>query len=357
MTMKGIIGLLSGALACAAALPALAAPAPGSLESYRDWTIGCDNIGRCTAASLFPDDGSLPDDGMTLYLSRDAGPDAAPVIELRLAEDHQGPVDLLVDGVAFASARAGGDQVDVPAAMVAPLIRGMVRGLVLTATAAGRQIGAASLAGASAALRYMDAEQGRAGTVTALVAKGPLQAGSVHAAGKMPVVAFQPVPQGLPQPAALWREERERALRLSGCAEEEQGPAQEAQIARLSDKEELVLIPCGAGAYNFSSVPMIATGQAGRRVFTPARFDSPPGWTEKGGKVLLVNAGWDGASATLSSFAKGRGLGDCGSAQSYVWDGALFRLVELRQMDQCRGAWDWITLWRARPSPLPAKKK
>ncbi len=354
--MRGIIGLLSGALGATLAFSALAAPAPGSLETYRDWAIGCDNLGRCTAASLFPDNGDLPDSGMTLYLTRDAGPDAPPKVELHLGQEHNGPVELLVDGVAFATAQAKGNRADVPASMVAPLIKGMVRGLVLTATTGESPLGSASLTGASAALRYMDAEQGRAGTVTALVAHGALPASTVHAAGKMPVVYFQPAPKGLPQPTALWREERERALRFSGCAEE-QHTAQDAQIARLSDKEELVLIPCGAGAYNFSSVPMIATGQAGRRIFTLARFDSPPGWTEKDDKAMLVNAGWDSENATLSSFAKGRGLGDCGSAQSYVWDGTLFRLIELQMMDQCRGAWNWITLWRAQPSPMPVKKK
>ena len=64
---------------------------------------------------------------------------------------------------------------------------------------------------------------------------------------------------------------------------------------------------------------------------------------------MLVNASWDAKTGQLMSYAKGRGLGDCGSSQSYVWDGSTFRLIEMRMMNQCRGAWDWIPLWRARP--------
>jgi len=353
---RAVSTMTAAGIGMAIAVPAqAAAPVPGPIESYRDWVVGCDNIGSCTAASLFPEKESGAQGGMTVYVRRDAGPAADPRIELLLPEEHDGPVDLLVDGVKFASAQAQGNSAPVAPAASAELVKGMVRGMVLSASARGRTLGAASLSGASAALRYMDAQQGRAGTVTGLVAKGRLRADAVRAAGSLPSVSHLPVPQGLPQPSALWREERGRALALSGCGAE-QGPTQEAQIARLSEKEELVLIPCGAGAYNFSSVPLIATGQAGRRAFRLARFDSQPGWSEPGGPPMLVNAGWDATLATLSSFAKGRGLGDCGSAESYVWDGSVFRLVELRRMDQCRGAWEWITLWRARPVVATGKK-
>lgn len=344
------------AMGMAAAPAALAAPVPGPLEIYRDWAIGCDNVGSCTASSLLPDDGDAAEDSMTIRLSRDAGPAAIPLIEVLLPGEHQGAIDLLVDGVRFATAQGAGNRATVDTATSAELIKGMVRGLRLSAAAQGRSIGAASLAGASAALRYMDARQGRAGTVTGLVAGGKLSASAVRAAGKLPVRYHLPVPQGATQPASLWREERSRALALSGCADQ-QNPTQESRIIRLSDKEELVLVPCGAGAYNFSSVPLIATGQAGRRVFTLAKFDLKPGWGEAGAPPMLVNASWDAKTATLGSHAKGLGLGDCGSAENYVWDGSVFHLVAMRAMNQCRGAREWITLWRAQPMPMPAKKQ
>lgn len=354
----GVMALAMGMISAQAVSTrtAQAAPTPGPLEIYRDWAIGCDNIGRCTATSLLPEKGEMADDTMAVLLSRDAGPAAAPLIELLLPGDHQGMIDLLVDGVRFATAQAQGDRAKVDPAASAELVKGMVRGLRLSASANGRTLGGASLAGASAALRYMDARQGRAGTITGLVAKGKLGANAVRAAARMPVLYHLPVPQGGVQPASLWREERGRAIALSGCADE-QSPAQEARITRLSDKEELVLIPCGAGAYNFSSVPLIATGQAGRRTFTLARFDLRPGWGEADAPPMLVNASWDAATATLGSHTKGRGIGDCGSSENYVWDGSVFHLVEMRAMNQCRGAREWITLWRAEAAPMPTKKR
>ncbi len=62
---------------------------------------------------------------------------------------------------------------------------------------------------------------------------------------------------------------------------------------------------------------------------------------------MLVNAGFTPDRSRLESFAKGRGIGDCGGSEAYVWDGARFRLVEASAMGECRGAWRWITTWSA----------
>lgn len=60
---------------------------------------------------------------------------------------------------------------------------------------------------------------------------------------------------------------------------------------------------------------------------------------------LLVNTHW--AEGELSTYAKGRGIGDCGTAERFAWDGEMFRLIERREMNQCRGSPHWITVWRA----------
>jgi hypothetical protein len=107
------------------------------------------------------------------------------------------------------------------------------------------------------------------------------------------------------------------------------------------------LVPCGSGAYNFSSVPFVI--EDGKAVV--ARFDQVPGWTESEGIATLVNAGWDPAKAELSSHLKARGVGDCGSSETYVWDGSMFRLVEARAMDECRGSSNWLRTWKAEAVP------
>lgn len=63
----------------------------------------------------------------------------------------------------------------------------------------------------------------------------------------------------------------------------------------------------------------------------------------------LINAGFDRSTMTLSTFSKGRGIGDCGSAEDWLWDGQTFRLALLRAMPHCKGITDndWPVLYRA----------
>lgn len=360
--LKACIGALligTTALFTASTAPASAQSAqrPGPLETYKDWVIGCDNIADCTAASLLAPDGSIAETFATLYIRRDAGPYGAIRMEIRLSDNHAGKADLLVDGVKYTASDISDTLITISDDGRASLLPAMLRGKAMQVQADGKIIGSISLNGLSAALRYMDAQQGRAGTVTALVATGKLVATSVKAAPLPPVVQhLLPEKQKKATSARLWQGERGQALAISGCAAE-QTPESEAEITWLSDKEELVLIPCGHGAYNFSYVPLIATGAAGRRNFKPARFDYLPGWSEAGKISSLVNAVWDAQGAILSSYSKGRGIGDCGSTESYVWDGAVFHMIEKREMKECRGAWDWIRLWTAQAKPMEKSSK
>jgi hypothetical protein len=114
------------------------------------------------------------------------------------------------------------------------------------------------------------------------------------------------------------------------------------ETAALGDGRTLVLLPCSTGAYNLSSAMFVLD----HGKVTPARFDAPSGFAEAGAGVRsVVNGGWD--AGTLSSYAKGRGIGDCGTAQRFVWDGRAFRLSEEARMEECRGNPDFIPVWRA----------
>lgn len=322
------------------------APKPGKLETYKDWTIGCDNRGRCEAVSLLTDGGNWPENPVMVGIDRDAGSDAEP--EVWVSRDAKGPADyvFLVDGRRIASVTAMDGEARIGGPQASALAVAMARGASLEIRSGSRLLGRPSLAGSGAALRYMDAQQGRAGTVTALIAAGPLRANAVRPAPAPPVVKRALVPQGS-TPAAFWREELTALGSFTGCAREMRD-AQPPEQYRLSRSEELVLVPCGAGAYNFSSVPVIASGVPGRRAFRFAAFDYQPGWTEEAKHPILVNASWSPDRSRLESQAKGRGLGDCGGSESYVWDGGRFRLVEAAAMGECRGAWHWIGIWSAR---------
>ena len=321
-------------------------PLPGKVEIYKDWAIGCDNVRRCEAVSLWPQDGAAGETSLMTGILRDAGPGGATTVWFRHDEDKtSGKLAVLIDGRVVASTVAKKAEIAFRGPQASALAIGMARGNRMSVQLNGRTLGEISLSGSAAALRYMDAKQERAGTITALVATGPLGVNTVRAAAILPIVTSAPAMAETKLPG-LWREELGRALKISDCDGESDG-SQEASLYPLSKSRSLVLVPCGAGAYNFSSVPLIATGSPGRRDFEIAKFDYPPGFTENAGQPMLVNAGFDVKTMALSSFAKGRGIGDCGDAETYVWDGSMFRMTEARMMGECRGAWKWITVWRA----------
>ncbi|WP_241241804.1 DUF1176 domain-containing protein [Sphingobium algorifonticola] len=335
-------------LATGASVAAAAAPQPGKLETYRDWTIGCDNGRTCAAEALLPAD-AVFDGHVAITLSRAPQAQAQPVVSVRSQDSIKGSVSIVIDGKAIASAVATDDEAQFTGVQGTAIADAMARGKTMEVRHGKALLGKPSLSGSAAALRYMDAQQGRAGTVTAIVAKGPLGANAVKPPPPLPLVTRAVVPPGA-APSSLWREELAKATDVSGCADEFTAD-QEPELHRLSKTQTLVLMPCGAGAYNFSSVPLIATGMPGRRSFMPARFDLQPGWSEDAGLPMLVNAGFEAKTSSLSSYAKGRGIGDCGSSETYVWDGTMFRLTEATQMGECRGGWNWITTWRAKVVP------
>ena len=329
-------------------MSAAQAPTPGTLETYKDWTIGCDNRNRCEAVALLPEGGEWPDNPVMIGVLREAGPDAEAEVWVSRDAKGDGDVSFIIDGRRLATARSRNGDATVRGPQAAALAIAMAQGSQMELRAGGRLLGRPSLAGSGAALRYMDARQGRAGTSTALVATGPLGPLAVRAAPPAPIIKRAPVPTG-GAPIALWREERTALGTFTGCADEMRD-AEPPELHRLSRTETLILVPCGSGAYNFTTIPVIATGIAGRRAFHFAPFDYKPGWSEEEAKPMLVNAGWVPEKSELSSFAKGRGIGDCGGSETYVWDGSRFRLTEATSMGECRGAWHWIRTWSAQVS-------
>jgi hypothetical protein len=210
--------------------------------------------------------------------------------------------------------------------------------------AEGAVVGTVSLAGSSAALLYMDEQQKRLGTETALVRPGTRPAAAVPPPPLLPVVRMAPAPRGAPIKLG---NARLKAIRLkAGCGIDEVGGPIEEEIYQLSPGKALLMLSCGSGAYNVSYVPHLLTvqGKTVKAVYAP--FDVTPEWWDDG-KPVLVNAEWDVEHRTLGAFSKGRGLGDCGETRSYAWDGARFRLVEQAEMHECRGSTDYITTWRS----------
>ncbi len=320
------------------AAAALSAPQPGDIKSFGDWSVGCDNGWMCQAVSLVPEDQADSVAFARTVITVPPGPNPAIEIEIDIDPLPDGALMLAVDDRQAAPLERRDGALVVSGAAARAVVAAMVNGRKLALWRAGRPLAAVSLMGSSAMLRYIDAQQRRADTTAAFVARG--------------TGATVPMPPALPRivqmapPARVIADPSGPAAfglrRLAGCTDEVEGRSDPIHAFALDGRALLVLVPCGSGAYNGTFVPLITSGGT----TDTARFDLSPG-DDGAGRPLLINADWDGATGTLSSYYKGRGLGDCGVARSYVWDGTHFRLTQSREMTECRGAATWIINWRA----------
>ncbi|WP_156348620.1 DUF1176 domain-containing protein [Sphingomonas sp. Leaf23] len=307
-------------------------PRPLPLTKFGNWAAGCDNGGTCQAGSLMPEDGDAP--ALTVSIERAAGPDAPVAIRLRSQETIALPLTAQIDGEAVA--RGGTQQddaitlTDAPAmALAAKLAAGKTLTLI---DAKGQRVAPLSLPGASAALRWIDDRQGRVGTTGAIVARGTSP--DTRPAPPVPVVRAATI-RG---EAALLDPLLITSMRKQ--AECDGGDLPDVTTKTLDGPRTLAIVPCAEGAYNIlSALFVIERGAA-----VPASFDTPVAGDSDGD--LVYNATFE--DGILDTFAKGRGLGDCGVTQRYAWDGTRFRLVEQRVMDECRGNPDFIRTWTAR---------
>lgn len=349
------ISFIAGIFAtiAAAAVPAVQ---PGEIRTFQDWAVGCDNGADCQAVSLMPETGGTAYDDWEgpISIVRTAGSDDIFKIRISFEAKDIDRYRMIVDDhlVDTGPIVQGDYPIEIVGTDARKVARAIISGNRLVLQGSGDEIiSRISLAGSSAALHYMDQKQGRAGTETALVAKGQR--------------AFRPAEPYIPtiivdrwDAAKLVPETGDIVALAEGsrCKQERFGVVED-QIFPLGKRgnvfRALVLISCGSGAYNFSSAPYVGEYVENPRAtsdwtFAPAKFDRQPSWGGEGADPLLVNANWNEQEQTLSSYGKGRGVGDCGSAENYVWDGDMFRLIEASAMQECRGAYDWITIWRAK---------
>lgn len=211
-----------------------------------------------------------------------------------------------------------------------------------------RPVSSISLSGAVAALLWMDDQQKRVDTVTALIKRGDKAASSIPPQPKAPViVAAKPTKEKAPtkHPAALIK--KGRAL----CGDDDPESKLDETYA-LGGGQALYGFTCpgNSGAYNFAYgflVGPAANPLAARAV----SFRWPikiAGFQQDDPAETITNPSFDEKTMTLSSFQKGRGIGDCGGEDQWVWDGKTFRLAAVRIMSECRGVPldDWPTLYR-----------
>jgi hypothetical protein len=174
-----------------------------------------------------------------------------------------------------------------------------------------------SLSGLTAALLWIDEQQGRIGSER--VASAPPY-------GLVPVYPGTAVAPDLPL-ALLDRHRID-----PDCPPfEELANGRDFQVGELGDGQMVYLIPCVAAAYNYAH--KVYVGSEDGPYFDPqyfADFSSEIGWM---GTPYIWNGGYDAATRTLTSFMKARGPADCGSQGIWQWNGYAFVLTEMRSRD------------------------
>ncbi|MET0360699.1 MAG: DUF1176 domain-containing protein [Sphingobium sp.] len=354
-------GVAKDAGSAAAGVPGKEAPQPGQPQYQGDWAAGCDNLLRCEAIALRPETGGVDDAGepMLVQIVRSGGAEGEVLLRVSGLSALPPEMALIVDGRPTARLLTQSDEAVIRGAEALQAVQAMASAISIELRVAGRKNRGAptllslSSAGLAESLRFVDTRQGRTGTATAFIARGTGTDTGVPLPPAIPVVPQLPVLDG-DAATALDAGELAAARRLAVCDAMLKADGL-VELFALGEDSALVLLPCEAGAYNVSAVPLIAHGKAGARTVSVARFDFAPGFTGEPGKPpLVVNALWDARRGILSSLAKGRGVGDCGASENYVWDGTMFRLIESRAMHVCRGAWEWIRLWEAQPQMAAA---
>ncbi len=311
--------------------------AEAASASFKDWTVVCDNIRHCTAFGFQPDG---DDDLVFLKVERDGDAGAAPRLNLALGdEDLRGKVwSVALDGqpipqLARLKAREPAESyypaVALGSAEAALMLGKLPNGQEIQVTGPDGKSRRISLAGSSAALRWMDAQQQRAGTVTALVAKGDKPASTVPPPPAVPRVVRGP----LQSQAGLSDTLPKSVLAQfpDDCDTPLSADTRDPIIARLSPGVVLWGDVCSVAAYQSSYVLFLADEKG--------RNPQPLVLTNGEGRPLEfpdIGFAFDPDTMTLANFYKGRGVADCGGSSTWVWDGKAFQLTEETFMDLCR---------------------
>jgi hypothetical protein len=341
---------MNSILAAALVGAGLATAAHAGETSVKDWDAVCDNVGTCTAFGLTSEDS---DGDSYIRITRPAGDDAGlSVLLVYDAPDTQGAqtVALALDGkpiAGFGAVKLSGSDIGARATLTgAPalaLVEALRDGQQLSFNAGGKDLADVSLAGSAAILLWVDAQQGRVGTVTALIKQGPKPAAAVPGPRPAPLIPVAaPVEQaGLPKHAPRGLAEKD-----PNCdVEPDKDEASMDLVARLTPRTVLYGPICDLAAYNELMIFFVGDEKGGH--LRKLTFPEPPGTAADD---FLMNIDFDAKTQTLKAFAKGRGVGDCGSEASWVWDGHAFQLLRETAMTECRRvlSQDWATTYVAR---------
>lgn len=303
----------------------------GETKQFKDWQVTCSTYADCAATLSLdedPNDFLTPD--FTLTLARSAyetywhislttlAATPGPASQLRADVDGQKHAFSPDAGFATFGALHTYFVLGKPAQnLLDQMVPGKLISLEFTDQAGAAHTLDFSLAGLAAALLWIDEKQMRVGSER--VASAPPE-NLVKVTDRAPA----------PMPEVL----KKRQLGLYECEELDNLPnGMDGEAHRIDAEHTLFIIPCWAGAYNFSSQFYLHSDQ-GTRLLLFADYADRQGWS---GTNTLVNAYYAPRDQTIGAYYKGRGIGDCGSTGLWQWDKWSFRLLEYTHKQDCDG--------------------
>ncbi|CAN5368648.1 hypothetical protein BH09PSE4_BH09PSE4_20260 [soil metagenome] len=330
------------------AAAAASTPAPGPVKTFGDWEVGCDNAGLCTAVSLTPQSPAPGAPYVPVVVSVGPGPNPTMSVQYAVRSLPVGAVTVLIQGepVIQPTVSSGSLYVNDASATSVLVPMTLAQTPVVLKNAGGAVIGQVSVTGVSAMLRYIDSAQNRAGTTSAFVATGPATMAPI-APVVIPNITQSPLnPIGMGSPAASVV----AGLRASGCGDPVPAGTPAATSYALDGSYSLMLVPCGIEPLvppitgsNMKFLAFVDNGSGPQ----PANFDVQPGWAYNPAFTFLENASYDSSTGVLSDNAHAAAGDKCGVDHKYVWDGHMFRLFQMDQLNDCQGAAQRIPVWTA----------
>ena len=312
--------------------------AGGVYREFGRWSVGCDNIGNCAAFGMPSEDFGEPRTGMRI--ERGAGQDAR--ISVRLGgEDIAEAESVVVDGklhlIESRQSLGAGESLNLP---VLSLLKRLQDAETVALAEDAPKSETISLKGLKAALLFIDENQGRVGMRDALVARGDGQGSKRQRL--LPLVRAVNVPEvkssagiEIPEAVAKATIARYRATARQTCTRGFEDNDFGTPVGfPLGGGRLLLEMYCWSAAYQAGSVFFIY--DPGRKSVSQAPFehlDSKTGKLAVQSGPSISNA--DVSGGKVSALHKGRGVGGCGEAMQWQWDGAVFRLISYRLKVQC----------------------
>ncbi|MGJ8528991.1 DUF1176 domain-containing protein [Maritalea sp.] len=178
-----------------------------------------------------------------------------------------------------------------------------------------------SLSGLTAALLWIDDQQGRVGY--------PRIAGWLPVDLKLAEPQLD-IPKELPPEILTTHAKNDNCDTMSDLVH-----GADWEVHQVNNTTLLYVIPCTAGAYNFGySFYTQSTEYKGVTKLLFADYWAPMGWS---GTDILINPYYDPENRALTSFYKGRGIGDCGNFGEWVWEDYGFKMNSFHAKEKCDG--------------------